>query len=221
MTDIISLANKAIKMALNGNWVEASKLNLKILKKDPCNLEALLRVAKAYTNLNKISKAKKNYRQVLSLDKYNPIAKRNLTRLNKIKDIGFYDKKSATPTSVFLEEPGKTKTVFLVRLTDEKTLASLEIGEVLSLTANPKSISVIRKNCQYLGRLPDDLAFRLIRLIRGGNQYEAYIRSVEKDKLQIFIKEVRRGKRYQQIQSFPPKNEKGGLLPFSALSNAW
>lgn len=206
MIDINILANKAIRAALKGEWREASMLNLQILEKDAENLEAMLRLAKAYTNLNKISKAKKIYRQVLSLDKYNPVAKRNLARLKKIKN-WILPGQSRPPTPLFLEEPGKTKSVFLVRLTCEKNLATLEIGEPVNLIVNPKSISVSRKNGQYLGRLPDDLAFRLIHLIQGGNHYQAFVRLVEKDKLQIFIKEVKKGARHQQISSFPPKSK--------------
>ncbi len=200
MPDINSLSQSAIKAALDGLWQQAVDFNLDILEAEPNNLAALLRVAKAYTNLNKINQDKKYYHKVLLLDKYNPIAKRNLSRLPKIKNFHL-PRIIKMPIHVFLEEPGKTKSVSLVRLTDEKNLAALEIGEPIDLVVHPKSISV-NKNGRYLGRLPEDLAFRLAHLIRRGNQYEAFIRSISPDRLQIFIKEIQRSKRNQQIPSF-------------------
>jgi tetratricopeptide (TPR) repeat protein len=204
MSDLALLNQKAIQAAIHGQWETAVNTNLEILKLEPKDINARLRLAKAYTYLNKISLAKKYYREVLKEDKYNPIAKRNLVRLKNFKN-GNLAKNFWTPTALFLEEPGKTKSVWLVRVTDEKKLANLEVGEPVELMINPNSISVT-KNGRYLGRLPDDLAFRLIKLCRTGNKYEAYIRLVDKEKLQIFIREVKRSKRNLQIPSFPQKN---------------
>lgn len=218
MTDLNWLTQKAIKAALGGAWPEAVSLNQQILKVEPKNIDAKLRLAKAYTYLNKVSLAKKAYRQVLKLDKYNPIAKRNLLRLRIFKN-GSLNKNYCTPTALFLEEPGKTKSVYLVRVSDEKKLALLEVGEAVELLINPNSIT-ITKNSRYLGRLPDDLAFRLIRLCHRGNEYEAFIRAVEKDKLQVFIRETKRSKRNNQIPSFPVRNDKEEyqtFLPLEAL----
>ena len=204
--DISELTQKAIKLALDGKWQEAIDLNLKIYKIKPNDIYALLRLAKAFTNLNNISKAKKYYRNVLNIDKYNPIAKRNLNRLKNIKN-GSLNRNVPAQIAVFLEEPGKTKSLYLVRLADENKLASLEVGEPLKLVINPKSIS-INKDRDHLGKLPDDLAFRLMHLIKKGNKYQAYVMSVEKNKLKIFLKETFKSKRNQQMQSFPTKDNK-------------
>jgi hypothetical protein len=208
MSEINDLATQAINQALSGNWSQARDLNLQILKVESDNLPALLRLAKAYTNLNQLLQAKKAYHKILRLDKYNPIAKRNMARLQKLKKGDVIKDASEPTTPLFLEEPGKTKSVFLIRLTDERKLATLSIGQKVELVVNPKSVSATR-NGQYIGRLPDDLAFRLIKLIRSGNAYEAFIRLVEKDKLQIFIRETKRAKRNEQVLSFPPKNDQG------------
>jgi len=210
--DITVLTQKAIKLALDGKWQEAVDLNLKIYKIKPKDIYTLLRLAKAFTNLNNISNAKKYYRKVLSIDKYNPIAKRNLNRLKNIKN-GSLNRSSLPQTAVFLEEPGKTKSLYLVRLADENKLASLEVGEPLQLVINPKSIS-INKDREHLGKLPDDLAFRLIHLIKKGNKYQAFVMSVEKNKLKIFLKEIFKSKRNQQIQSFSSKGNKKEYYSF-------
>ena len=210
--DITSLAQKAIKLALDGKWQEAVDLNLKICKIKPNDIYALLRLAKASTNLNNISDAKKYYLKVLRIDKYNPIAKRNLNRLKNIKN-GSLKRNSSPQTAVFLEEPGKTKSLYLIRLAGEEKLASLEVGEPLQLVINPKSISV-NKNRDHLGKLPDDLAFRLLHLIKKGNKYQAYVMSVEKNKLKIFLQEIFKSRRNQQIQSFPPQENKKEYYSF-------
>ncbi len=212
MYDIQNLANKAIKMALDGVWAEAVLLNTEILKIEPKNIPALLRLAKAQTNIHKLTAARRTYRQVLALDKYNPIAKRNISRLAQLGS-SLPTENVRTTTAVFLEEPGKTKSVYLVRLTDDRNLAQLEIGEPVDITVNPKSVCITKKG-KYLGRLPDDLAFRLIHLIRNGNKYEANIRFIETGKLQIFIREIKKSKRNEQIPSFPAKSDQTGYQAF-------
>ena len=207
MTDFYTLSKLAINLALKGQWLDAEKANLQILKDQPQDLPAMLRLAKTYTNRSQIDKAKKIYRKVLKIDRYNPIAKRNLERLDKIED-GSLCKVSCAATALFLEEPGKTKSVNLVRLTDEKKLAVMEIGDAVNLVVNPRSISVTTIKGQYIGRLPDDLAFRLIQLVRAGNRYNACIKMDEKDKLQIFMREIVKSKRNLSIPSFPPRDKK-------------
>jgi len=207
MTNSYILGKQAIDLALKGQWLEAEKINLQILKNNPEDIPALLRLAKTHTNRSQIDCAKKIYRKVLRIDRYNPIAKRNLERLDKVEN-GFFHKECCNATALFLEEPGKTKSVNLVRLTDEKKLAIMEIGDSVNLVVNPRSISVTTVKGQYIGRLPDDLAFRLIQLVRGGNRYTACIKMVQKDKLQIFMREIIKSKRNQSIPSFPPKDKK-------------
>jgi hypothetical protein len=38
--------------------------------------------------------------------------------------------------------------------------------------------------------LPDDLAHRMLILIQGGNKYEGFVKSVSKNTLFIFLKEL-------------------------------
>ena len=121
-------------------------------------------------------------------------------------------KRNAIPAGCILSCVGSLKCLNL-RLADENKLASLEVGEPLQLIINPKSVSVSKAN-NHLGKLPDDLAFRLINLINKGNKYQAFVRSVEKNKLKIFLKEVYKSKPNQQIQSFPSKENKKGYYSF-------
>ena len=204
-----NLSEKAIESALNGNWQEAVDLNLNLLKIDRNNIEALNRLGYAYTKLNMISQAKKTYKKVLDQDKYNPIAKRNIKKL-KTKVTVKSSKQttsnsSAFPRTSFLEEPGKTKTTQLVRLADSSTISQLNIGQTVNLEPRKRTVLVKTQENTYIGSLPDDLSMRLGKLMRVGNKYEVFLRSIEGNAVQIFIIEKKRSKRTKNIPSFPTK----------------
>ena len=54
-----SLSNQAIDAAMDCRWEEALKLNKKIIKDDPKNIDALNRQARVYMEMGKLSLAKK------------------------------------------------------------------------------------------------------------------------------------------------------------------
>lgn len=219
-----NLASKAIQAALSGNWSEAIKLNLAILKKLPEDIEALLRLAKAYEEVGEIKLAKKTYRKVIKIDKFNPIAKRGLKKLSawktseKKRVSRKKQKLQAIKSDLFLEEPGKTKTVSLIKLAPPEILLKLDTAEEVKLAVGKHSISVRDKQNNYLGRLPDDLSQRLIKLINGGNQYLAVVKAVDQKMLKIFIKEIKQSKRNASLPSFPSLGEQyHAFLPKEAI----
>lgn len=76
--DLESLTKKAVKAAVENNWELAKELNLQILEIDKNNIEAKARLGKAFLELKEYSKAKKYFKEVLSADPINPIARKNL-----------------------------------------------------------------------------------------------------------------------------------------------
>ncbi len=72
------LANKAVKAALSEDWALARDLNLQILEKDPQDLDAKIRLGKACLELREYQKARKYFREVLTVDPINTVAKKNL-----------------------------------------------------------------------------------------------------------------------------------------------
>lgn len=199
------LADQAIRAALEGKWEEAIELNLTFLKSDPKDVATLNRLGHAYAKLGQDDKAQETYKKVLILDKYHPIATKGLKRLKTKKKISTSNKNLSAPPirADFLEEPGKTKTTQLVRLADNNVIVNLHIGQAVLLDAKKRSVSVLIKDGTYIGSLPDDLSFRLGRLIRGGNKYEALIKGLEGNTVIIFIREIERSKRYKDTPSFP------------------
>ncbi len=200
------LKAQAIQTALMGDWENAILLNQSLLEENPNDIDTLNRLAYALASVGNIQEAKAIYQKVLDLDTQNPIALRNLKRLNSYNSSHnnsrthvFYP----NLTNLFIEEPGKTKVLDLLNVADKKVLTLLRSGEPLILCIKRMKIFMLDQNKQYIGMLPDDVGRRLIRFIKGGNQYDAYIKSVDNNKVTIFIREVKRVARFKNQPSFP------------------
>lgn len=197
----MTLKNQAIQTALEGNWQEAITINKSLVHENPEDIEALNRLALAYTIMGKLREAKSTYQKVLILDPLNPIALRNLKRL---KDKGLNltgGKLNSSINNKFLEEPGKTKVVELVNIAQPKIVEALRTGQSLELSIKRLKIFALEEQ-QYIGVLPDDIAKRLIKFIKNGCKYEAYVKSANQHKVTIFIKEIKKTSRYKDQPSF-------------------
>jgi tetratricopeptide (TPR) repeat protein len=196
------LIQTAIKAALENDWTLAVNLNKKIITENPKDAEAFNRLARAYFELGKINDARKSYKQVLSVDPYNQIALRNLKRITKTTKINNHNNHAPINFQIFLSEPGKTKLVALVKVTTPNTISALSIGEKLNLVYKKHAVTVTNNQNQYIGAIPDDLAHHLISLVAGGNQYQAYVKSLKSNGLQVIICEELRSKRFVNQPSF-------------------
>ena len=205
MSDPQTLA--AIDAALCNNWQKALELNTKILKENPDDLDCMNRLGKAFLELGNTKKAVSLFKEVLKLNQYDPIASKNLLRAQTSSP----KKSNRAPLAPFaaisfLEEPGKTKMITLVNVAPTKTLLSLRCADCVSLTSKRHSMLVENADGTYLGALPDDLGHRLMVLIQGGNEYDAFVKSVSKGMLVLFIREKKRSKRFKNTPSFPSGN---------------
>lgn len=214
------LAQKAIEAALAGEFHKAIEINQQILSQNKEDIEALNRLGCAYLEIGQIAKAKKIYKKGLSFDRYNPIILKNLKKINdlkgktKIKNCSCLDL-----NNLFLTEPGKTKIISLVNLPASSVFLHLKPGTPVNLIAKRRRIMVCLANnspkktkTTYLGLLPDDLAFRLLRLFKAGNHYQAYVKSVSKNNLCLFIREIFRADKLKNQPSFLELNN---FLPSS------
>lgn len=198
------LEQQAIESATLGVWNKAIKLNQEILESDPENIAALNRLAKAFLESGNHDKAIKTYKKVLAIDRYNPIASKNIERLESGKSTVSKEKSvnSSLVVGLFLEEPGKTKVVKLLRLTSPEVLAEMDCGDVVCLIPQKRFIIVKKESGEYIGRLPDDISYRLTSLIKGGNRYKANILGVNRQSLEIFIRETFRSQKLRNLPSF-------------------
>ena len=200
-----NLYQKAIDAALDSKWEEALKINRKIIKVDPNNIDALNRQAKAYMELGKPNLAKKYYSEVLKIDPYNPIALKNLKIIKSLKSNGqnfISNCHGKLSPSLFLQEPGKTKIVNLLKVAEPQKLSVVFCGMKVGTIIKNRKITIVDPNGNYLGVLPDDINHRLLRLFKGGNKYELFIKSIRVNGLSIIIKETFRSKSFKNQPSF-------------------
>lgn len=193
------LAQKAISAALQGNWTEAIKLNLAILKKSSRDIDALNRLARAYAENSNLNKARITCAKALKIDPTNNISVRAMAKWKSMRGNGI--KNTCTSASEnFLEEPGKTKIFSLIHLGDNKLISKLDSGDEVKLDTHSHRVSVHTNDNKYIGRLPDDLSARLRKFIAGGNEYRVIIKCIEPDSVKVFIKET---KNTTDVPSFP------------------
>jgi len=196
------LKNQAIQTALTGDWQTAILLNKSLLSENPQDIDALNRLALAFSITGNLKEAKKTYLKVLEIDPLNPIALKNSKRLKDKKIVAQTTKRITTLISnTFIEETGKTKVVELINITQPKIIESLRAGVMVELSIKRSKIFVLDDK-QYIGVLPDDIGRRLIKLMKSGNRYDAYIKCASVHKITVFIKEVKRCTRYKDQPSF-------------------
>lgn len=203
----VNLCEIAIQAALTHNWEQAINVNKIILKENENDIGALSRLAYAYLQVGKIKEAKRIYHKILTLDHYNTIAQKNLDKINSLPkrfkvNPAVQNKTNGLTPNLFLEEPGKTKTVTLTNIAPTSIISKLSVGDTVMFFPKKHSIEVRDLHKVYLGALPDDIAFRLLRFIKAGNCYHVCIKNVIKNSISVFIKETKRGKKFVSQPSF-------------------
>lgn len=204
-----NLVDQAVKAALNQDWEKAIDLNHHILGDSPQDIQTLNRLGFAYMQSGQIKSATQTYTKVLQIDKYNPIAKRSLDKLTARRSGNQTGSSSPKVFCSFLEEPGRTKTTFLVRTGDPELILSLNPGTPVSLVCKKRRVFVETSGREYVGSLPDDLSFKLFRFILAGYQYDAFVKSSESKSVCVFIKETVRPIHSKNISSFPVNAGRG------------
>lgn len=190
---------EAIHEALEGNWEIAVELNLAILDEIPDNIAALNRLGRAYTELGQKDAAKTVYKRVLEIDKYNPIALKNIKLLPHQKiaseDIAFSKED-------FVEELGLTKTTGLIKVAGRETLLSLACKQLLKLSPRGRLIGVTTMDNTYIGCLPDDLSLKLMNLESRGYVYSVCLKSATDNAVSIFLREIKRPGKAGSVATF-------------------
>ncbi len=207
MTILSKLSAQAIAAAKSSNWEDAITINTQILDQDPKNINALNRMGIAYLQMNKKNKARDCFKQTLDIDKTNNIAKKQLARIKAKQNL-------VVPTfhrEHFIEEPGKTKIVDLHRLAGKSVLSQVAVGQTCQLNLKKRYISVENEQGIYIGALPEDISFRLSKLIKTGNEYSCRLHSCNYNQCSVYLKEVRKSKRNAEIHSFPPNKAAGSI----------
>ncbi len=217
------LSQLAIEQALSANWEEAAKINEKIAKLDPQNVAALNRLARAQCCMGLVTKANKTYQKVLELDPYNVIAKKNQEKIGKLKTEvkaptngnTQADGASVDLSAIFVFEPGKTKVINLLNLASPAILAGLNCGDKVTILPKKHSVAIAKDDGTYLGALPDDLSFKLIGFLAGGNKYEVFVKYATTKSLTIFIREIERSNKFTNQPSFAESHTEEKHIAFA------
>ncbi|MBI4286558.1 MAG: tetratricopeptide repeat protein [Chloroflexi bacterium] len=186
------LSKQAIALAMQGRWQEAIAANREIIDYFANDVDAYNRLGRAYMEMGKYAQAKEAYQKAVALDAYNAIAKKNLQRLSLLDSSVAVAKKEEAlvqPRS-FIEEVGKAGVVSLQRLAPPETLAKTVAGDVVYLKIDDFTLTVANSHGEYLGLVNPRIGQRLIRLMKGGNQYSAAVTSSSGSKVTVIIRET-------------------------------
>lgn len=203
-----TLKDLAVQYALQNKWQDACLVNEELLKARPDDVESLNRLGFAYIKLGKLKLAKDIYKKVIIFDKTNPIALKNLKKIETISKQGNSTNQNYTPQNLinlqdlYIEEAGKTRTIDLKNLADKKVLSLLQPGDSVKLSIKRSKVFVQTIDDKYIGMLPEDVGTRLISFMKGGNEYHAYLKAIDEKLVIIFIKETKRAARFKNQPSF-------------------
>jgi tetratricopeptide (TPR) repeat protein len=201
---------EAIRLALEGRWEEAARLNRAILEREPDNIEALNRLGKALFELRRYDEAYAAYGRVLELDPYNRIARKNRERLVSLIQGTPSGTQETTAgreqilPDLFISESGKSAVVPLRGVAPPTVLQRLSRGEILRLEAEGQNVIVKTGDGTILGRLDPRVGHRLAQFIQIGNRYAAAVAEVSEDDVKVFIREIYQHPRLVGRLSFPP-----------------
>lgn len=196
------LTKAAIDLALQGRWEEAETANKDIIEKFPTDVEAHNRVGRALIELGDFDRAKEAYFRALELAPENAIAKKNIARLTSLSEsmatLSNEPQKASTGRTqarkvaldLFITEMGKAGVVNLHNIASSKVLAKIAFGDQVYLEPRGQHLIVSSQSGEYLGEVEPKQGSRLIKLMLGGNRYDAAILNAEECIVQVIIKEV-------------------------------
>ena len=208
------MTKRAIALAMRNRWSEAVDANRSLLEDFPYDVEAYNRLGRALTELGRLEEAKGAFRQVLAVSPHNAIARKNLDRLAQLgNDLRRTRRASRPAARTFIGDTGKTGVTSLVNLPPPNVLAKVAPGDDVRLELDNRRLNVIGGAAnEKLGQVEPKIASRIKRLIDGGNQYEATVKSVDDHEITIIIREVYKHPSQSDIVSFPSHAMAGARL---------
>ena len=204
------LTRDAIALALRGDWEQAAQVNRTLLALFADEVDAMNRLGKALMELGRYSEAGEVLDRVIRIAPHNTIAKKNLARLTCLQKAPAPSKQARRTWSapqLFIEESGKSGTTMLQKLASDQVVARIGPGDPVNLVVAPNAITVFTKEDEYLGQIEPKLGRRLVRLINGGNRYDAAVVGVSDRGISLIMREVYRHPNLHDVCSFPSKSK--------------
>ncbi|KKS14273.1 MAG: hypothetical protein UU77_C0003G0021 [candidate division WWE3 bacterium GW2011_GWC1_41_7] len=200
------LTKKAIDASLQARWKEAIELNTLILDKYPKDLDAKIRLGRAYMQTSDFPKAKKIFKEVLQVDPINNVALKNY-KLATDKKIENNTHGQINPKSL-IKEPGTTTEVW-VEIQDKKlTAQNFTPGEALEVKLTRKWVEFYKilanNNTAYVGKVDSHLTIKLHQAKDMGGTFTACYSNGSDKKINLLIRSsvsVFRGER-QEVKPY-------------------
>jgi tetratricopeptide (TPR) repeat protein len=198
--------DEAIELALANRWVEAVQVNRGIMDRFGPDEDTLNRLGKAYTELGQRDEAVEAYKGTLKLNPVNPIAAKNLSKLQALRG------GPPAPTSrakvdvdAFIEETGKTSLTALHVHAEGDPCSKVAGGDPVKLIVAGDTMNVETARGIYLGHLEHALGRRLIKFLEGGNKYSGAVATCEGGAVKIIVRETYQDPKFFGRPSFPIK----------------
>ena len=210
-------SKQAIDLAMQGQWREAVAANKVIIEHFPGDVDAYNRLGRAYMELGEYSLAKEAYQRSIDLDPYNTIARKNLSRLSLLREteVGSEGEPRKVEPQQFIEEIGKAGVVTLYQLAPKEVRARVVAGDKVYLNIKDTVLIVGNSQGEYLGQVEPRHGQRLIRLMKGGNEYSTAVVNSAEETMTVIIREVYQDQGQVGQLSFPPRGMKA-LRPYVA-----
>jgi hypothetical protein len=204
------IVEEARQASLEGRWDEAIAINRELIERDGRDTDAHNRLGRALLELRDYAGAYEAYSNALRSDPANLIARRNLNRLELLRQFesegdipGEPGTTSFPRTLVFIEEVGKTWVTELTNPSQAPRLASIYAGQQLTLEAQDGRLVVSLPSGERIGEIERKTGDRVIELMEGGNDYEVYALGLTPSSLRVILREVHRDLSQADRVSFP------------------
>jgi hypothetical protein len=211
--------DEAIELALANRWVEAVQVNRGIMDRFGPDEDTLNRLGKAYTELGQLTEATDAYKGTLKMNPVNPIAVKNLSKLQALRG------GQPVPTSrakvdvdAFIEETGKTSLTALHVHAEGDPCSKVAGGDPVKLIVAGDTMNVETSRGIYLGHLEHALGRRLIKFLEGGNRYSGAVATCDGGAVKIIVRETYQDPKFFGRPSFPIKRGRDEFRPYAKES---
>lgn len=212
--------DEAIELALGNKWAEAVTVNRAIMDRFGPDEDTLNRLGKAYTEMSQLDEAVEAYQGTLKMNPVNPIALKNLSKLQGLRGgQPVPTSKAKVDVDAFIEETGKTAlTALHVHGEGGDPCSKVSGGDPVRLIVAGDTMNVETARGVNLGHLEHALGRRLIKFIEGGNRYSGAVATCDANAIRIIVRETYQDPKFFGRPSFPIKKGREEFRPYAKES---
>jgi hypothetical protein len=211
--------DEAIELALQSKWAEAVQVNRGIMDRFGPDEDTLNRLGKAYTELGQLDDGVEAYKSTLKLNPVNPIAQKNLAKLQGLRGgQSVPTSKAKVDVDAFIEETGKTALTALHVHAEGDPCSKVAGGDPVKLIVAGDTMNVETARGIALGHLEHALGRRLIKFLEGGNRYSGAVATCEGGAIRIIVRETYQDPKFFGRPSFPIKKGREEFRPYAKES---